>query len=145
MTVVGQRVPMPDGRERVSGSAIFAGNVELPGMLRGKFLRSPYAHARIVKLDTGRAERLPGVVAVLTGSRLLNGPLNPYYGPVLPDRPLVAIEKVRYAGEPVAAVAAVDVATAVEALELIDVEYDELPALITPEQALEPHAPAIHD
>jgi CO/xanthine dehydrogenase Mo-binding subunit len=145
MTVVGRRVPMLDARERVSGAVMFAGNVELPGMLWGKILRSPHAHARIVRLDASRAERLPGVRAVLTGEKLLDSPLNPYYGPVLPDRPLVAIEKVRYAGEPVAAVAAVDADVAREALDLIEVEYEELPVLVTPEQALAPDAPAIHD
>jgi CO/xanthine dehydrogenase Mo-binding subunit len=145
MTVVGRRVPMLDARERVSGAAMFAGNVELPGMLWGKILRSPHAHARIVRLDASRAERLPGFRAVLTGEKLLDGPLEPYYGPVLPDRPLVAIEKVRYAGEPVAAVAAVDEDVAREALDLIEVEYEALPALITPEEALAPDAPAIHD
>src|SRR5262249_28269194 len=79
------------------------------------------------------------------GEKLVNSPLNPYYGPVLPDRPLVAIEKVRYAGEPVAAVAAVDEDVAREALDLIEVEYEELPVLVTPEQALAPDAPAIHE
>jgi CO/xanthine dehydrogenase Mo-binding subunit len=145
MTLVGRRVPMLDAHERVSGTAMFAANVELPGMLWGKILRSPYAHARIVRLDASRAERLPGVLAVLTGEKLVNSPLNPYYGPVLPDRPLVAIEKVRYAGEPVAAVAAIDQDVAREALDLIEVEYEELPVLVTPEQALAPDAPAIHD
>jgi CO/xanthine dehydrogenase Mo-binding subunit len=142
---VGRRVPMLDARERVSGAAMFAGNVELPGMLWGKILRSPHAHARIIRLDASRAERLPGVRAVLTGEKLLDSPLNPYYGPVLPDRPLVAIEKVRYAGEPVAAVAAVDEDVAREALDLIEVVYEDLPVLVTPEQALAPDAPAIHE
>src|SRR5712691_2336091 len=105
MGLVGRRVPMLDAWERVTGSAMFAGNIELPGMLHGKILRSPHAHARIARLDATKAEQLPGVVAVLTGQRLLESPLNPYYGPVLPDRPLVALDKVRFAGEPVAVVA----------------------------------------
>jgi len=136
---------MLDAYQRVCGTAMFAGNVELPGMLVGKVLRSPHAHARITSLDASLAERLRGVVAVLTGPGLVESDLNPYYGPVLPDRPLVAIDKVRYAGEPVAAVAAVDAEMAEEALALIEVEYEELPALITPEEALAPDAPAIHD
>src|SRR5207237_7993760 len=138
MTSVGVRVPMLDAGERVRGTAMFAGNVELPGALVGKILRSPHAHARIVRLDATRAERLPGVVAILTAEKLLASPLNPYYGPVLPDRPLVALEKVRFAGEPVAAVAARDEATAEEALALIEVEYEPLPALITPDEAIAP-------
>jgi CO/xanthine dehydrogenase Mo-binding subunit len=145
VTIVGQRVPMLDARERVLGTAPFVGGVELPGMLHGKILRSPHAHARILHLDASRASRLTGVAAVLTGEDLGNGGLNPFYGPVLPDRPLVAMDKVRYAGEPVAVVAAIDEDTAREALDFIEVEYAELPALVTPEAALEPDAPAIHE
>ena len=145
MTIVGRRAPMLDAHERVTGAATFAANVELPGMLWGKILRSPYPHARIVRLDASRAERLSGVVAVLTGEKLLKSPLNPYYGPVLPDRPLVAIDRARFAGEPVAAVAAVDQDVAREALDLIEVEYEELPVLVTPQEALAPDAPAIHE
>src|SRR5215475_740136 len=105
-TLIGAPVSQIHGPDKVAGRTRFAADVDVPGMLWGKILRSPHPHARIVRLDASRAERLPGVRAVLTGEKLLNGPLNPYYGPVLPDRPLVAIEKIRYAGEPVAAVAA---------------------------------------
>jgi CO/xanthine dehydrogenase Mo-binding subunit len=145
MPAVGQRLLMPDAAERVRGTVTFAGNFEQPGMLHGKILRSPHAHARIVKLDASRAERLHGVVAVLTGDDLRDAAINSHYGPVLPDRPLVAMDKVRYAGEPVAAAAAIDEDTAQEALDLIEVEYEELPALITPDEALTPEAPPIHD
>jgi len=136
---------MPDGAERVRGTVTFTGNFEQPGMLHGKILRSSHAHARIVRLDTSRAARLPGVVAVLTGADLKDAPINSHYGPVLPDRPLVAIDKVRFHGEPVAAVAAIDEDTAQEAIDLMEVEYEELPVLITPDQALAPDAPPIHD
>ncbi len=136
---------MPDAPERVSGTITFTGNIEAPGMLHGKILRSLHPHARILKLDARRAAKLPGVVAILTGSDLLNGPINPYYGPVLPDRPIVAIDKVRFAGEPVAAVAALDEDIAQEALDLVEVEYEELPALVSPEDAVRPDAPPIHD
>src|SRR5579862_1706993 len=136
---------MPDGAERVRGTVTFTGNFEAPGMLHGKILRSPYPHARIIKLDASRAERLKGVVAILTGADLKEAAINSHYGPVLPDRPLVAIDKVRYAGEPVAAIAAVDEDTALEALDVIDVEYEPLPAVVTPEESLASDALPIHD
>lgn len=145
MSAVGQPALMPDAAERVSGTITFTGNIEVPGMLYGKILRSPFAHARIVRLDASRAASLPGVVTVLTGHDLLDAPINSHYGPVMPDKPLVAIDKVRFHGEAVAAVVAVDEDIAEEALDLIEVEYDPLPALVTPEEALAPAAPAIHD
>ncbi len=145
MPFIGQPALMPDARERVSGTVNFTGNVEVPGMLHDKILRSPHAHARLLKVDAGRAARLPGVIAVLTGQDLLDAPINANYGPVFPDRPLVAIDKVRYAGEPVAAVVALDEDSAEEALGLIEAEYEPLPALVTPDEAIAPDAPAIHD
>ena len=145
MTAIGRPLLMPDGPERVKGTVTFAGNFEVPGMLHGKFLRSPHAHARIVTLDASKARQLRGVVAVLTGEDLRDAPIASHYGPVLPDRPLVAMDKVRFHGEPVAAVAAVDEDTAQEAIDLIEVEYEELPALVLPDEALAPEAPAIHD
>jgi CO/xanthine dehydrogenase Mo-binding subunit len=145
MPLVGRSLLMPDGRERVTGTVSFTGNIEVPGMLHGKILRSPHPHAWIVRLDASRAARLPGVVAVLTGQDLLDAPINSHYGPVMPDRPLVAIDKVRYCGEPVAAVVALDEEIAEEALSLIDVEYEPLAAMVTPDEALTPEAPPIHD
>jgi CO/xanthine dehydrogenase Mo-binding subunit len=136
---------MPDARERVSGTVSFTGNVEVPGMLHGKILRSPHGHARLLKVDVRRAARLPGVITVLTGQDLLDAPINSHYGPVFPDRPLVAVDKVRYAGEPVAAVVALDEDIAEEALGLIEVEYEPLPALVTPDEAIAPDAPTIHE
>jgi CO/xanthine dehydrogenase Mo-binding subunit len=108
-------------------------------MLYGKILRSPYAHARIRAIDVKPAETLPGVFAVLTAADLTD--LSPIYN----GRPVIAIEKVRYAGEPVAAVAAVDLATAEEALTLIRVEYDELPAVTGIDAALQSGAPLVHE
>ena len=136
---------MPDAEERVRGTLTFTGNFEVPGMLQGKILRSPHAHARIVRLDATKAAALRGVIAVLTGDDLRDAAINSHYGPVLPDRPLVAMDKVRYYGEPVAAVAAIDEDTAQQALDLIEVEYEELPALISPDQAVADDAPPIHD
>lgn len=136
---------MPDSRERVSGTITFTGNIEVPGMLHGKLLRSPHAHARLLKVDASRAAARPGVIAVMTGQDLVDAPINSHYGPVFPDRPLLAIDRVRYQGEPVAAVIAVDEDTAQEALDHIEVEYEPLPAVVWPDQAVSADAPVIHD
>lgn len=144
MNSVGQPVSVTEGVQRVTGRLLFVGDVNIPGMLHGKILRSPFPHAVITHIDASRAEQLPGVVAVLTGRDLLGGGIEPFYGPVLPDRPLVAIDRVRFAGEPVAAAIAVDEDAAASALDLIEVEYDTLPAAFTPEAATAPDAEPIH-
>jgi CO/xanthine dehydrogenase Mo-binding subunit len=137
---------MVDARERVTGSIAYALNFELPGALTGKVLRSLHPHARVLRVDASRARRLPGVVAILTRDDLLDqNTIFPYYGPVIRDQPIVAIDKVRFVGDPVAAVAAMDADTAQEALELIDVEYEELPAVFDAEEALQPDAPVLHE
>jgi CO/xanthine dehydrogenase Mo-binding subunit len=142
---VGSRVHKSEAALAVSGSLRFAGDVQIPGVLHGKILRSPHAHARIRSINVTRAARMRGVVAVLTGADLAAGDIEPFYGPVLPDRPLVAIDRVRFSGEPVAAVIAEDVETAVEAVDRIEVEYEPLPAALTPEEAAAPDAPIIHE
>jgi CO/xanthine dehydrogenase Mo-binding subunit len=136
---VGQSIARVDGVEKVTGKAKFTGDLVIPGMLHGKILRSPYAHARIKSIDAARAEALTGVVAVLTAADISN--TKPYYS----GRPVIAIDKVRYAGEPVAAVAAVDLRTAEEALALIHVDYEELPAVVGLDAALGKGAPLVHD
>lgn len=136
---VGQNVPRVDGIDKVTGKAKFTGDLVIPGMLHGKSLRSIYPHARILKIDTKQAEALPGVAAVLTAADISD--IDPYYN----GRPVIAIQKVRYVGEPVAAVAAVDEATAQEALSLIEVEYDEIRAAVGLEAALRQDAPLIHE
>ncbi|MCZ6623395.1 MAG: xanthine dehydrogenase family protein molybdopterin-binding subunit [Deltaproteobacteria bacterium] len=136
---VGQNVPRVDGIEKVTGKAKFTGDLVIPGVLHGKILRSAYPHARIVSIDTSQAEALSGVVAVLTAADISD--IDPYYN----GRPVIAIQKVRYVGEPVAAVAAVDEGTAHEALSLITVDYEELPAAIGLEAALRKGAPLIHE
>jgi CO/xanthine dehydrogenase Mo-binding subunit len=136
---VGQNVPRVDGVEKVTGKARFSGDLVIPGMLHGRILRSPYPHARILALDPSKAEALPGVAAVLTAADISD--LDPYYN----GRPVIALQKVRYVGEPVAAVAAVDEATAHEALSLIAVEYQDLPAAVGLEAALQNKAPLIHE
>ena len=132
-----------DAAEKLRGDAQYVGDLVVPRMLHGKVLRSPYPHARIVSIDTSAADAMPGVVAILTGADLLD--IDPYYGHAIKDRPIVAIERVRFAGEPVAAVAATDEATAEAAVLAIVVEYDELPVVGTVERALAPGAPLVHD
>jgi CO/xanthine dehydrogenase Mo-binding subunit len=140
--VVNHSVPRRDGRVKVTGRATFVSDLRLIGMAYAKVLRSPYAHAKVASIDTSRAEARPGVYCVLTGNNLEG--LNPYYGHAVKDHPLLAIEKVRYAGEPVAAVVAVDERTAFEALEYIDVKYEELKPVLTPQEAMEKDAPLLH-
>ncbi|HLG71076.1 MAG TPA: xanthine dehydrogenase family protein molybdopterin-binding subunit [Chloroflexota bacterium] len=143
---VGQNVGYIDGGERVRGQVSYVLNAELPGCLTAKVLRSPHAHARILNVDTSKAEKVPGVVAVLSRNDLIDNPeLYPYFGPVIRDTPVVAMDKVRFVGDPVAAVAALDEDIAQQALDLIEVEYEELPAVFDPEEALKPGAPILHE
>jgi CO/xanthine dehydrogenase Mo-binding subunit len=136
---VGHSVKRVDGVEKVTGAAKFVGDITVPGMLYGKILRSTFPHARIRSIDASQAEALPGVIAVLTAADIAD--LNPIYN----GRPVIAINKVRYVGEPVAAVAAVNIAIAEEALALIQVDYDELPTVSHIEAAIKPGAPLVHE
>src|SRR5262245_58352108 len=137
---------MIDAHARVSGGINYVLNVELAGMLCGKILRSPFPHARIVKVDGSRVERLAGVGAVLTRDDF-TGPtgFNGKYGRIFRDQTVVALDKVRFVGDPVAAVAAANEEIAAEALSLIEIEYEELPAVFDEEEALKPNAPLVHD
>lgn len=137
---------MIDARERVTGRVPYTINVEMPGMLHAKLLRSEMAHARLTRVDASRARELPGVVAVLTGEDIVAmGSIQPRFGPVLRDQPILAYGKVRFVGEPVAAVAAVNADIAAEALDLIEVDYEELPAVFDADAALADGAPVIHE
>jgi CO/xanthine dehydrogenase Mo-binding subunit len=140
---VGRSAPRRDAAEKLRGRAEFAGDIVVPRMLHGKVLRSPVPHARIASLDTREAERMPGVVCVLTAADLAD--LDPYWGHAIRDRPVVAIDRVRFAGEPVAAVAAEDESAALAALEAIRVEYEELPVVGTVGEALAADAPRVND
>lgn len=141
--VVGTRVPMLDAAQKAKGAALFTDDLVLPGMLYGKILRSPVAHANIVNIDTSRAAKLPGVKGIVTGMDIPDR----QYGivPMAKDEYALARDKVRYIGDDVAAVCAVDPATAEEALALIEVEYEELPAVFDPLEAKKDGAPLIHD
>jgi 4-hydroxybenzoyl-CoA reductase alpha subunit len=142
-SLIGKRIPRVDARVKVTGESKYAADFELPGMLWCKILRSPYPHARILNIDTSRAERLAGVKGVCTGKDL--GGWTWGWMPKTRDEPPMAIDKVRYLAEAVAAVAAVDEDTAEEATELIRVEYEELPGVFDPEEAMKEGAPQVHD
>ena len=142
--VVGHSVARTDGPAKVTGQAIYTGDVRLPGMAHAKVLRSPVAHATIRSIDTTAARAASGVLDVLVGSDLLPLP-SPRYGHAIRDHWILAVDKVRYAGEPVAAVIAESEPAAQHALELIDVEYDELEPVMTAEDALAPGARLVHE
>ncbi len=140
---IGQPVERVDGQEKAMGEAKFLRDLQIPGMLYGKILRSPYAHARILSIDTEKAKRLPGVMTVITADQTPQIKFS--YVPQLADKLPLTKEKVRFIGDEVAAVAAIDEEIAEEALKLIEVAYEELPAVFNPEEALAPSAPMIHD
>ncbi len=141
LAVVGKSLTKPDAMGKVSGQTKFADDLMLPRMLFGRLLRSPYPHARIRRIDVARARQLPGVVAVLTGEDL---PIKFGILPVSQDEEALVCEKVRYVGDPVAAVAATDEWIADEALELIDVDFEELPRYMSIEEALTKPGEPIH-
>ncbi|NIO10885.1 MAG: molybdopterin-dependent oxidoreductase, partial [Deltaproteobacteria bacterium] len=140
-SVIGASIGRVEGVEKVSGAAKYAADVPYPDALWGKILRSPYAHARIVNVDTTKARELPGVRAVVTGKDCPEH----YQGKAIRDTPVLCWDKVRFIGDKVAAVAADTRETAEEAINLIEVEYEELPAVYDPLRAMEAGAPLIHD
>jgi CO/xanthine dehydrogenase Mo-binding subunit len=139
-TTIGQPSTRVEGQEKVTGAMRYTADVTLPGTLWGRALRSPYPHARIIRIDTSRAQQVPGVHAVLIGADVRGI----RYGRRLFDVPVLAEDRVRFVGERVAAVAAEDRDAAEEALMLIEVEYEELPAVFDPLEALAEHAPILH-
>lgn len=141
VTVVGTAVPRAEGADKVTGRSVYAADVNLPGLLWGKILRSPYPHARIRGINAARARRVPGVRAVITGEDVSGH----FMGKKIRDMPVLCWEKVRFVGDRVAAVAADTLEAAEEALGLITVDYEELPAVFDPLEAMEPNAPRIHE
>lgn len=141
--VIGKPYPKKDARVKVTGNCRFGGDISVAGMLHGKLLRSPHAHARILNIDTSKAERLKGVRSVITGKDFPGI----WYGNFMHTRDYLplSIDRVRYIGEEVAAVAAVDEETAWEALDLIEVDYEPLPAVFDPEEAMKEGAPLLYD
>src|ERR1700761_2210493 len=148
---IGQRTIRPDGVDKVTGRAAFAADTTMPGMIWGKVLRSPHAHARIRSIDTSKAEKLPGVKAVVTAKDVVDFPVDK--GAVMLGiqdmrwmcRNVMAREKVLFPGHPVAAVAATSEAIAAEACKLIEVDYEVLPFAIEIDDALKPDAPILHE
>lgn len=140
-SIIGAGVGRVEGVDKVSGQAIYGADVHLPGTLWGKILRSPYPHARIKSIDTSKAWKVAGVKAIVTGK---DEPEH-YQGKSIRDIPVMCWDKVRYIGDKVAAVAAESRDGAEEAVNLIDVEYEELPAVFDVLEAMKPDAPVLHD
>jgi CO/xanthine dehydrogenase Mo-binding subunit len=140
-SIIGAAVGRVEGADKVSGQATYGADVHFPDTLWGKILRSPYPHARIVRIDTTKAWQVPGVKAIVTGK---DEPEH-YQGKSIRDIPVLCWDKVRYIGDKVAAVAAESRDAAEEAINLIDVEYEELPAVFDVIEAMKPGAPVLHD
>jgi 4-hydroxybenzoyl-CoA reductase alpha subunit len=142
-SIVGKRIPHRDAVDKVKGGAVYTSDIKLSGMLFGKVLRSPVPHAKIRNIDTAKAEKLKGVKAVLTSKDV---PLVKYsISPTWADKLILVDKKIRYIGDEIAAVAAVDEEIAEEALELIEVDWEELPAVFDPLEAMQAGAPLLHD
>ena len=151
-TVIGQRVPDVDGLAKVTGQAQYAADVKLPGLLHARLLRSPYAHAKIKRIDGSRALQLPGVKAVVTGadfpqaSRTAQVPMGEVeIGMYYMSKLMMARDKALFHGHPVAAVAAITPELAEQALDLIEVDYEPLPVVLDPLEAMKPEAPLLHE
>jgi len=154
LSVVGKRLPQPDAAAKATGVARYAGDIKLPGMLIAKIVRSPYPHAKIKKIDKSKAEKLPGVEAIITPEDIAYAK---GFNRGFKDIPMMASgfvqasdehilnDKARHIGDGVAAVAAVNESIAEEAVELIEVEYEKLPAVFDPEDTMKPGAPQLHD
>ena len=135
-----------DYDSKISGRAMYLADMHMAGMCHGKILRSPLPHARIKGIDISKALKVTGVVTIITRDDILHDQgIEPYYGPVFKDQTIVAVDKVRHVGDPVAAVAAATVDAAEEALRLIEVDYEELPAVLDVHEALKSRAVLVHD
>ncbi len=150
LKIIGTNTTRPDAYDKVTGGKHYPVNFSMPGMLHAKILRSPLPHAKILSIDTSAAEKLPGVKAVLTYKEVSQRPFTPVY--FVPSQAksmvldfVVMSDRVRWTGQPVAAVAAVSADIAESALELIDIEYEELPSVFDPEEAMKDGAPQLWD
>jgi CO/xanthine dehydrogenase Mo-binding subunit len=139
---IGRSVPMLDARARVKGEVDYMVNLRLSNMLIGKIVRSQSPHAKLLKVDTASALQVPGVVAILTGADL---GANAFYGAAIKDQGVVAVDRVRYIGEPIAAIAAESEDAAEEAAMLLDIEYEELPTVFDAQEAIQSGAPTLHE
>jgi CO/xanthine dehydrogenase Mo-binding subunit len=146
LSVVGQSVYRSDANPKVTGRALHVGNIEMPGMLHVAVLRSPYPHARILRIDKSKAEALAGVAIVLTGADIAKMPgVDPHFGPAFRDQPILAVDKVCHVGDPVVAAAAMDQRTAEDALQLVEIDYEPLPAVFDVLDAVKTDSPLVHD
>src|SRR5215471_19538421 len=152
--VIGKPEPRADAWEKVRGRPIYAGDLAIAGMLHGRIVRSPYASARITRIDTSAARGLRGVVAVLTHADVPQNSLRMELpgrmaeataGAVLAIQPVLAEDRVRFQGEPVVAIAAESPELADRAADLVEIDYEELPGVFDPIEALRPDAPHVHD
>ena len=143
--VAGTEAKRADGIAKVTGAARFTVDLGAPGMAHAVMVRSSRPHARIVRIAREAAERHPSVLKVITGDDLLKRGYTPYYGHVVLDHPVLAIERVRYQGEPVALVVAETRLAAHEGADLVDIEYEDLPSVIDADEALRPDAPILHE
>jgi CO/xanthine dehydrogenase Mo-binding subunit len=143
--IVGSSARRADGIAKVTGSARYAVDLSVPGMAHAIVVRSTRAHAKIASIERDAAAKSPGVIRVLTGDDLLAAGLTPYYGHVVLDHPVLAIERVRFHSEPVALVIAETKREAAEAADLVEVAYEELPVVIDAHEALKPDAPNLHE
>ncbi|HHE46681.1 MAG TPA: 4-hydroxybenzoyl-CoA reductase, partial [Bacteroidetes bacterium] len=141
--ILNTRAPRVDAVDKVTGKAQYTDDLSRPGTLRCAILHSPIAHGRILNIDTSRAEKLPGVKAVVTGKDA--GDIRYGVSPARYDETILCTDKVRYVGDEVAAVAAVDLDTALEAVSLIVVDYDELPPVLDGSKAMDEEQPQIHE
>src|SRR5262252_10061583 len=141
---IGRSIPRLEARAKVTGRAEYAHNLRLPGMLYGKVFRSTVAHGRIRGVATSAAASFEGVARVVTGEDIRTIIPSPYYGPAFHDQPILALEKVRFVGEPVAVVLAADPHVAEQAVQLISADYDELPAVYDEIEAMT-SAAVVHD
>src|SRR5215510_6933818 len=144
LTQVGRSVPRLEGQAKVTGRAEYVHNMRLPGMLYGKIVRSTIAHGRIVKLDVSAAQALEGVYRVVTIDDVLKIVPSPFYGPAFHDQPILAAGKVHYVGEPIAVVLARDPHVAEAAAQLVEAEYEELPAVFDEVEAMTSQA-VVHE
>jgi CO/xanthine dehydrogenase Mo-binding subunit len=145
-TEIGKSYRRLDYQTKVTGQAQYLADMVVPGMCHGKILRSPFPHARIKSIDASKAKQFPGVVAVITRDDILHDQgIEPFYGPVFKDQTIVATEKVRHVGDPVAAVAALTVDAAEEALKLIEVDYEELAAVLNVQEAIKQNPTLVHE
>jgi CO/xanthine dehydrogenase Mo-binding subunit len=143
---IGKTFRRLDYQTKVTGTAQYLADMQIPGVCHGKILRSPLAHARIKNIDISKAAQVSGVVAIITRDDIVHDEgIEPYYGPVFHDQTIVAVDKVRHVGDPVAAVAALDADAAEEALRLIEIEYEELAPVLDVHEALKPGALLVHD